>query len=79
MLEKATKVYPNVDDSDWYTYTNYDEEIMNIMPPMGGFFFGDYEIDAGYEYKLRNTIEQLEELIEKHDFDTEPLYYYIWY
>jgi len=78
MLDKATKVQPE-NENDWYVFENYDIRIMEIMPPARGFFFGSYEIDEGYEYKLQNTVEQLETLIENHDFEKEPLYYSIWY
>lgn len=69
----------NPDEECSYIYNSIPSEIFQILPPMTGFFFGSYEIDDFYIYKLESTINQLEPLIKYHDFEEEPLFYYIWF
>ena len=79
LLEKGDKIYTQEGTQDFYIYDHLPSEVYETLPPMIGFFFGNYEIDELYEYKLKSTIEQIEPLIEFHDFEAEPLYYYIWF
>ena len=56
-----------------------DAEVMELLPPTPGFFFGTYEIDQWYEHQLDITISQLTAILDSFDFENETLYYYIWY
>ena len=78
LLKDAKKIYDE-DDDNFYTYSSVPSEVFEIMPPMIGFFFGDYDIDEWYEDSINATIRQIEPLLEFHDFNEEPLYYYIWF
>ncbi len=46
----------------------YDNpEVLEILPPMQGFFFGSYEIDDNYKQDIVNTIEVLEQELSLPD------------
>ncbi len=47
----------------------------NIIPPAEGFFFGGTDIDEWYWHGLMNTINQLQPLIDRPDFDKLSFYY----
>lgn len=79
LLDKATKVFTQEDTEDFYVFEDFDAEIMELLPPTPGFFFGNYEIDDWYEHQLDVTISQLTNIIELFDFENETLYYYIWF
>jgi len=36
-----------------------------ILPPTEGFFFGEYEYDEWYFKELKNTIDQLNRILDK--------------
>ena len=46
-----------------------------ILSPTDGFFFGSTDIDQWYWQDLMNTIEQLNPLIKRPDFDKLSFYY----
>lgn len=47
----------------------YDNpEVLEILPPMQGFFFGSYEIDDDYKQDIVNTIEVLEQELSLPEF-----------
>ena len=47
----------------------------NLLPPADGFFFGSTDIDEWYWYGLKDTIDQLQPLIDRPDFDNLSFYY----
>ena len=47
----------------------------NLLPPQSGFFFGGTDIDEWYWKDLMDTIEQLQALIDRPDFDRLSFYY----
>ena len=46
-----------------------------LLPPQEGFFFGSTDIDEGYWWGIKNTISQLNRLVELPDFDRLSFYY----
>ena len=46
-----------------------------LLSPQGGFFFGSTDIDEWYWYGLKDTIDQLQPLIDRPDFDNLSFYY----
>lgn len=52
------------------TITNA-EEIAELLPTQGGFFFGSTDYDEWYLDDIDNTIEQLENIIADYDADVE--------
>ena len=44
---------------------NVDELAMELLPPMGGFFFGTYEIDKWYWGDIQHTYDSLTELLDE--------------
>jgi len=47
----------------------------NLIPPQEGFFFGGTDIDEWYWRGLMNTIEQIQQLIDRPDFEELSFYY----
>lgn len=55
------------------------QEIMEILPPQQGFFFGSYEIDDNYKFDIETTLEFLkEELKSPEDHNVSYIYYASW-
>jgi len=46
--------------------TRSTEMAMELLPPMGGFFFGNYEIDEYYWGDIQETFDQLTTLLAEH-------------
>lgn len=46
-----------------------------LLPPCGGFFFGDTTIDSYYYEDLSDTITQIDAVLESTDFDTHVVFY----
>lgn len=44
---------------------NVDELAMELLPPMGGFFFGTYEIDQWYWGDIQHTYDSITELLDE--------------
>ena len=47
----------------------------NLIPPQEGFFFGGTDIDEWYWKDLMDTVEQLQRLFDRPDFDRLSFYY----
>jgi len=47
----------------------------NLIPPQEGFFFGGTDIDGWYWGSLMDTIDQIQQLINRPDFDKLSFYY----
>ena len=47
----------------------------NLIPPQAGFFFGGTDIDEWYWKDLMDTVEQLQRLFDRPDFDRLSFYY----
>jgi hypothetical protein len=55
----------------------YDsEEVMKIMPPTSGFFFGSEEINEWYIESITETISFIEEELSSNPDDYEEYEYY---
>ena len=62
-IPKDTKNWSAWDD---ITVLNH-EDIGELLPPVGGFFFGSTEIGGSYLYDVLQTIEQIEPYLEKNE------------
>jgi hypothetical protein len=47
----------------------------SLIPPVGGFFFGGTDIDQWYWQDLKDTINQLQPIIDRPDFERLSFYY----
>ena len=47
----------------------------NLLPPREGFFFGNTDIDEWYWKDLMDTINQLQPIIDRPDFENLSFYY----
>ena len=47
----------------------------NLLPPQEGFFFGGTDIDEWYWKDLMDTINQLQPIIDRPDFENLSFYY----
>ena len=47
----------------------------NLIPPQEGFFFGGTDIDEWYWKDLMDTVEQLQRLFDRPDFENLSFYY----
>ena len=77
--KSTTQVVGGWKDGEQYmvdvdVYDNTDE-IMELLPPTQGFFFGSYEIDDWYKQQIEETIEVLENEINSNT-DSYPEYEY---
>ena len=63
--------------SDVEVYESTDE-IMELLPPTQGFFYGSDEIDEWYKQSIEETVEFLEREIPKCDEYDEFEYYASW-
>jgi hypothetical protein len=71
--EKTTKVLQDWDGKDYEVSTyQCEDEVMELLPPTQGFFFGDGEIDDWYRKNVDSTIEIFEGLLQDDNGD----YYY---
>jgi hypothetical protein len=55
-----------------------EDEIMELLPPTQGFFYGSSEIDEWYKQSIEETVEFLEKEIPKSDEYDEFEYYASW-
>lgn len=55
-------------------YTNPDLAEA-LLPTQSGFFFGSTSYDEWYFDNLKNTIDQIDNILKTTDFNTEALYY----
>ena len=71
--EKTTKVLQDWDGKDYEVSTyQCEDEVMELLPPTQGFFFGGGEIDDWYRKDVDSTIEIFEGLLQDDNGD----YYY---
>lgn len=55
----------------------YDtEDVLELLPPTQGFFFGSDEIDEWYKQNIEETIQVLEEELKSDNKDDYPEYEY---
>jgi len=55
-----------------------EDEIMGLLPPTEGFFYGSYDIDEYYKQVIEETVEFLERELPKCDEYDEFEYYASW-
>ena len=66
-------------------YLVYDKEheavieVLDILPPEDGFFFGPTEIGEYYLEDINDTIEICTNLLSNFDFENQALYYHGWW
>lgn len=46
-----------------------------LLPPQGGFFFGDTAIDGYYYDDMADTVKKLDTVLAETDFDTQVVFY----
>lgn len=51
------------------------ETMNNLLPTSEGFFFGSTDYDEWYVEDIKNTVEQLNQVLKETDFKTERLFY----
>ena len=51
------------------------EQMASLLPTSPGFFFGSIDYDEYYIEDIKDTVEQLNHVLELTDFETEELYY----
>lgn len=82
-LEKSPKKKMSV-EAGWKNGEKYYEDIevyelskdvMSLLPPVEGFFFGSYVIDEWYKHQIEETIKGLSKEIEEGDEYDEYEYY----
>ena len=82
--KKSTKQVKSGWDSDGVIYDDvevYDnvDEIMELLPPTQGFFFGSDDIDEWYKENIISTIKVLEdELKDENNLYSDYEYYASW-
>lgn len=47
-----------------------------LLPPMGGFFFGSTDIDDGYFTDLKDTVDQIERILNDKALEKMDFYYH---
>jgi hypothetical protein len=47
----------------------------SLLPPQGGFFFGNTDIDEWYWQDIKDTIKKLDRVFKLSDFDKLSFYY----
>lgn len=52
-----------------------DTQDPDIVPPVGGFFFGTTEVDQYYWEQMNEAKDTITELLEKTNWDKERLFY----
>lgn len=57
----------------------HPEKASEIMPTSEGFLFGDTDYDEWYFDQLRETIDQVEQVLKDTDWGTEEIFYYEWW
>lgn len=55
------------------------KDIMNILPPESGFFFGNTDIDEYYFSDIKDIIKEMNYILESVDFDNYDLIFYCWW
>ena len=50
-----------------------------LMPTESGFFFGPTLYDEWYLESLKNTVSQIDNILETTDFDEQDLYFNAWW
>ena len=50
-----------------------------LLPTEEGYFYGSTIYDERYLDDLRNTIEQIDKILETTDFNTQNLYFHAWW
>lgn len=50
-----------------------NDKIQELLPPVGGFFFGSTDIDKYYKQKVEDTIQIIEGLINEESDDEEAI------
>jgi len=79
ILDSRTKFY-DLANQEYYSFDEKTcEEIIELLPPLGGFFFGTTDIDKYYYDDISDTIEKLGEVIQNVDFDKDRIQYYSWW
>ena len=71
----------NVESQEWESILENGKVIANpelceeLLPTQSGFFFGSIDYDEYYLERIEYTKEQLEQVIDEIDNDTEDIYY----
>ena len=50
-----------------------------LLPTQSGFFFGSTLYDESYVLDLKNTVEQINTILETTDFDEQELVFHAWW
>lgn len=63
---------PIMEDGKYIEDSSVAEE---LLPTVGGFFFGSTDYDEYYINDIKNTIDIIAKVLETTDFDTQMVYY----
>lgn len=74
-LENAIAVFESKELSD----EEKDEQLDEILPCQGGFFFGSTEYDEYYHDDNVHTLEYVNRLLKDLDFEEKMLFYSCWW
>lgn len=79
LCEKILEGASEFDEEDYEVEIDWTEEsrelIENELPPTGGFFFGDTDINYYFWEDLKSTVEQIESIFGHEEFKHEEFYY----
>ena len=80
--EDDCRVHRELTKSDLLTLRDLAHEVYanpdlaeDLLPTQSGFFFGNTSYDEWYMENIKNTIEQIDNILASTDFNTEALYY----
>lgn len=55
------------------------EVVDAILPTLAGFFYGGIDYDEWYYDEVKDTLEQIAEILHTFDFENEELLYWAWW
>lgn len=67
---------PIFEDGEYISNSEIAEE---LLPSKSGFFFGSTDYDQYYLDDLKDTVEQIDHILETTDFDKEEVVYSAWW
>ena len=81
LIDDKIVKYKTIEKGEIVTKERMSKKVANhklcekLLPAQGGFFFGDTSYDEFYIEGIKDTIKQLEQVLEETDFDKEVVFY----